>query len=197
MERCSHLLSLDCEALQGDLDWGKTSTALFVDGSRQHLLATLAREAVGTGRRVLVLVGRKAGLEDLAGKTGQGGVRVAAVSSKTSARDERIGDLRAGRLDVLIATSLADEGLDVPELDCVVLGQPGKDPGKARQRSGRTTRPQGKPAVVFDVVDRGDTMSRHWSARKKAYLEEYGERCLGAQRPVTVDEAVAIMRRLV
>ncbi len=197
-ERCLQVLPLDCEAREGDLDWTATSTALSQDPARQFLLAKLAAGAVNiAGRRVLMLVGRKAGMDDLERLVkGHGVEKVASVSSKTTNRDARIADLRTGKLDVLIATSLADEGLDVPELDCAVLGSGGKDGGKAKQRSGRTTRPEGKQAVVFDVVDSGHLLRAHWAKRRKAYVEEYGAGCLATQRPVSVDEALEILRSL-
>ena len=170
------------------------------DVARQGLLATLAAEAVLlAGRRVLVLVGRKAALgpigQQVQDRIGDRGT-CSQVAGTTAGREARIEDLRVGRLDVLVATSLADEGLDVPELDCVVLGQPGKDGGKARQRSGRTTRPEGKQALVLDVVDSGATFARHWERRKSAYIAEYGAECIASQQPVTAERALEILRAL-
>ena len=50
---------------------------------------------------------------------------------------------RAGCLDVVCATSLADEGLDAPRLSAVVLASPTKNAGRTLQRIGRALRPCG------------------------------------------------------
>ena len=196
-EMCGALLPVDCEAKQDALDWSHTSTALGSDPTRQALLGQLAGAAVDTGRKALVLVGRKATLDPVAMAArvhGAGAVQV--VASGMGAREYRIDALRTGRLDVLVATQLADEGLDVPDLDCVVMGQPGRGGGRAKQRTGRTTRPAGQPPVVFDVVDSGPVLRGQWRARRRAYEAEYGPTCIVAREPVPVDEAIRLLSEI-
>lgn len=193
-EACEAVLPVDCEAKQGPLDWSHTSTALGADPARQALLGRLAGAAVASGRKALVLVGRKATLAPvarLAQAHGAGVVEV--VASGMGGREARIDALRTGRLDTLVATQLADEGLDVPDLDCVVMGQPGRDGGRAKQRTGRTTRPAGQPPVVFDVVDGGPVLRGQWRARRKAYEAEYGPGCIVAREPVSAAEAIRLL----
>jgi superfamily II DNA or RNA helicase len=78
------------------------------------------------------------------------------VSSKTNLEDriEKIESLKNGKIQVLISTSLADEGLDIPNLSLVVLLTQGKSRIKLIQRIGRVMRiSKGKEkGYILDVV---------------------------------------------
>jgi len=78
------------------------------------------------------------------------------VSSKTNLEDriEKIEALKNGKIQVLISTSLADEGLDIPNLQLVVLLTQGKSRIKLIQRIGRVMRiSKGKEkGYILDVV---------------------------------------------
>jgi len=58
----------------------------------------------------------------------------------TKLRTETIDMLRDGELDIMIATSLADEGLDVPVLNAALLPGGGASAVRINQRIGRTIR---------------------------------------------------------
>ncbi|MGQ0464794.1 MAG: DEAD/DEAH box helicase family protein [Sporichthyaceae bacterium] len=82
------------------------------------------------------------------------GVRAAAVhTGPTSApRHQAIADLRAGELDVLFSVDLFNEGLDVPDVDTVLMLRPTSSPVLFLQQLGRGLRTApGKTALV--VVD--------------------------------------------
>jgi superfamily II DNA or RNA helicase len=55
-------------------------------------------------------------------------------------REQVIADLRARKYLVVFATSLADEGLDVPTLDQIVMLAPSRSSRLAEQRTGRVLR---------------------------------------------------------
>jgi superfamily II DNA or RNA helicase len=81
------------------------------------------------------------------------------VHSKMGAKKRKraIDDFRSGTLRVMISTSLADEGLDVPRASCLILAAGGRSAGKLEQRAGRVLRPfEGKASgVIHDFMDRG------------------------------------------
>jgi len=89
-------------------------------------------------------------------------------------RNQAIDDIRNGDLKVLIATSLADEGLDIPSLDVLILAGSGKSSTRAYQRIGRVIRkyPNKKGAYVIDFKDGGKYMKRHSAARLRLYKKE-------------------------
>ena len=75
---------------------------------------------------------------------------------KTEPRKQAIQDLKSRKKLCLIATSLADEGLDVPTLDAVLLAGGGASSTRVHQRIGRTLRidrnnpnPRDRSIVVY------------------------------------------------
>jgi superfamily II DNA or RNA helicase len=99
------------------------------------------------------------------------------VSSKTSLEEriEKIENLKNGKLKVLVATSLADEGLDIPQLSLVVLLSQGKSRIKLIQRIGRVMRPwQSKQkGYILDIAYNSDIFQRQADNRKKFVSSEY------------------------
>ena len=55
-------------------------------------------------------------------------------------RDLALRLFRKGSIKVIIATQLADEGLDVPNIDCIISASPAKHHGRVLQRVGRALR---------------------------------------------------------
>jgi superfamily II DNA or RNA helicase len=107
----------------------------------------------------LVLVPTVAYGEDLQARLlGRGvasGLAHARLSKKV--RAHLLEQFSAGRYKALVATSLADEGLDVPRIGAIVLTLAGRSSGKLEQRVGRALRPfPGKSVgVVHDFLDKG------------------------------------------
>jgi len=73
---------------------------------------------------------------------------------------------RAGEHNVLVATSVAEEGLDIPEVDLVVFYEPVPSEIRAIQRRGRTGRKRAGRVVVLIAKDTRDE-AYFWSARRK------------------------------
>ncbi len=79
---------------------------------------------------------------------------------------ERLDALRDGDVDVLVATSVGEEGLDVPSVDLVVFYEPVASAVRAVQRKGRTGRDG--PGHVLVLVTRGTRdEAAYWSAAKR------------------------------
>lgn len=87
-------------------------------------------------------------------------------------RAAAIEDFRAGLLRCMVATSLADEGLDVPRASTLILASGGRSAGKLEQRAGRVMRPhEGKEfGLVHDFADRGAGLAHsQFKARLRTY----------------------------
>lgn len=150
--------------------WQFTQEALRNNGPRNQFAVSKATEEVANGQSVLLLVHAiEHGEELLAGLPD-----AAMVFSKIGAkkRRERIGAFRDGSLKCLIATSLADEGLDVPIASRLILVAGGRSAGKLEQRAGRVLRPYaGKTGgIIHDFLDRGARLA---NAQAWARLRTY------------------------
>ncbi len=90
------------------------------------------------------------------------------------ARADVMRRVRAAGVDVLLATQLAREGLDITHLDRLFLATPKRAAGTVQQEVGRIMRPcEGKTdAVVFDFVDVGSSILKtQYYKRRKVYRE--------------------------
>lgn len=140
--------------------WQFTQEAVQNNGIRNGKVATLARQCSEAGHSTLVLVGSIEHGERLVEAIGPSS---AVVHSKLSSRQRKdlIDSFRDGSRRVLVATSLADEGLDIPRASHLILVAGGRSSGKLEQRAGRVLRPfPGKAGgVIFDFLDRGATFA--------------------------------------
>ena len=114
---------------------------------------SLICELVKADRSVLVLSDRIEHCHKLAEQIDGAEVFVGSMSKKN--RTDLIERARTGALRVICATTVADEGLDIPRLDTVILASPSKNLERITQRIGRILRPHPdkKKPRVYDIVD--------------------------------------------
>lgn len=79
---------------------------------------------------------------------------------------EIIEKFRAGGFNVLVSTSIAEEGLDIPSTDLVVFYEPVPSEIRTIQRRGRTGRRQAGRVIVLVTRDTRDE-AYLWTSRKK------------------------------
>lgn len=77
-----------------------------------------------------------------------------------------LDDFRAGRCNVLVATSVAEEGLDIPQTDLVVFYEPVPSEIRSIQRRGRTGRQQPGRVVMLVTAETRDE-AFHYAAKAK------------------------------
>lgn len=82
--------------------------------------------------------------------------------------------VKQGVCRCLLASTIADEGLDLPILDTLILAGGGKSSTRAFQRVGRVIRlyKDKTKAIVFDFIDYTPMLRRHSRARQKYYETE-------------------------
>lgn len=92
----------------------------------------------------------------------------------TYKRNLTIEEMRRGERICLIATTIADEGLDIKRLTGIILAGGGKSSTRALQRIGRVLRPfPGKThALVVDFDDEALYLRDHSAERKRIYQTE-------------------------
>lgn len=101
-------------------------------------LAPLIRASQGA----LLFTRRVEAAEDLAEVLCENGLRASAVHSELSRgqRHDRLEWMRAGRLDALVAPTVLDEGIDVPEVDLGIVLGGSRSRRQMIQRMGRVLR---------------------------------------------------------
>ena len=136
--------------------YGQLMAALVEDPERNALVARLACDELDAGGSVLILSQRVAHCEALAAAVGERHEAVALTGALGARkRADAIARLQSGELRCVVATQLADEGLDVPCLSCLILATPSRAAGRTQQRVGRIMRPAPGKAVpvCYDLVD--------------------------------------------
>ncbi|MFC7213439.1 DEAD/DEAH box helicase [Saliphagus sp. GCM10025334] len=81
-------------------------------------------------------------------------------------QQEVLDDFRAGEFEVLVSTSVAEEGLDVPEVDLVLFYEPVPTAIRSIQRKGRTGRQAEGRVVVLMAEDTRDE-AYFWISRRR------------------------------
>jgi superfamily II DNA or RNA helicase len=144
---------------------------------RNDLIVKAARKLVSAGRKVLILVVRVNHGDVLMEKL-QDEFRVKFLDGAKSTADrmDSIQGMKDGKIDILIASKIFDQGVDIPELDALILAGSGKSSGRALQRIGRVIRgsPGKKKAIVVEFYDNCKYLKDHSEARIKVYKSEKG-----------------------
>jgi superfamily II DNA or RNA helicase len=140
---------------RGSPDFVRIVSYLTEHEARNRQIVKLALKAAEADRKVLILSARRKHLEDLRRMF----VETCQEQQLGYSTTYYVGgmDLKARkvaeRMQVLFATfSMAEEGLDIPDLDTLILATP---VGKVHQAVGRIMRdvPEKKQPVVVDLVD--------------------------------------------
>ena len=129
-------------------------------------------KACESGRQVLVLSDRVDHCSELAEAIAARGIKASPLVGKMTKkqRAEVLEKANQREVQVVCATTVADEGLDLPSLDTVVLTTPTKALGRIQQRIGRIMRPhpEKQSPVVIDCID--DIGAMRGLARKRQRL---------------------------
>jgi superfamily II DNA or RNA helicase len=139
------------------------------------MIAKVADREIQEGNSVLVLSRRIEHLERIAEEMREPCAILAAARVTKKERDRILAAFRTGEIRCVLATQLADEALDVPRLNRVLLTHPGKHEGRIIQQIGRALRkfPDKDDAIVYDFVDWNvHVLRRQWDARKRTYKKD-------------------------
>ena len=98
-------------------------------------------------------------------------------SKSDEERDSALKELEAGKYNVLISSTITDEGVDIPNISAVVLAGGMKSTIKQYQRIGRAMRPKKglNRCLVIDFVDLTNKhLAKHSMSRLEVFKSEPG-----------------------
>lgn len=160
---------------------------VITNPTRNQMIAEQAKRLAGRGKSVLILVNQVRHGEILTKLMPE--APLVQGSDPSEVRRHIFAQLACKELKIVIATTLADEGLDIPSLDAVVLASGGRSETRALQRLGRALRvaPGKKFATIIDFMDPAPFLREH-SERRRAIFESepmFQVKVIGAkQRPI-------------
>ena len=140
-------------------DYSRLIKVLTENEERNKLILQKVAEEAKAGHHCLVLSERVAHCELLHKKFEQEVTEVKSavlVGELNQPERQRVMDeLRSGELNVVFATKIADEGLDIAHLNRLFIATPYRSAHKVKQQVGRIMRPaEGKSdAIVYDFID--------------------------------------------
>jgi len=154
----------------------------------------IAELAAGAEKPVLVITPLVKHAEYLGKMLRELGLKVEVVTGavKAEKRKEVFDALRRGEVEVIVATTLADEGLDLPPLKTLIIALGGRSKTRVLQRIGRLVRPyNGKTrAVAIELEDVGvEYVADHLQMRLDLYRSEPAWRIVEAEEEVPAEEA--------
>jgi len=151
------------------------SNYIVNNDKRNDLIISSAKKLIDSGKKVLILVVR-VGHGNILLKKMKGKYRVDFLDGQNTSKQrlQTIEKMKSGEIDVLIASKIFDQGVDIPQLDALILAGSGKSSGRALQRIGRVIRKnEGKVrAIVVDFYDNAKYLRDHSEVRKKVYETE-------------------------
>ncbi len=159
--------------LWGNQGYAELYTRHVVENAaRNQMIVEEAADCSRRGLTVLVLVQQIRHGETLAALLPEAILLTGRVDSDL--RKDVLDRLRARAVQIVIATTLADEGLDIPSLDVLILAGGGKSETRALQRVGRALRQCGakREALVLDFADPAKYLCEHSRRRLQIFRTE-------------------------
>ncbi len=154
--------------------WGKelTDNLIFKNKHRNNRIIEKTIEKVHLGLKVLIISNRHNQLYELHRMLKNKNIGHAIVIGKDSrySRKEKVESFINGEIDVLLGTVFG-EGIDIPEIECVINAEGGQDIKAAIQRMRNMTPSSGKKEAVF--VDFIDLTNKYFARHSKQRLDIY------------------------
>ncbi len=149
--------------------WQEMYKAEIVENTqRNRLIASVAKKFTDRGVSVYINVVNKSHGRNLSTLIPDG----VFIHSESPNRSDAISKFKKRQLSCLITTDILKEGVDIPEMDAIIMAGGMKGNIPTAQKIGRVLRP-GR-AFVVDFIDRGKITSKHSAARLDIYRKLFG-----------------------
>lgn len=153
------------------------SQGIVANVTRNTMIANLCQTIYKDNKTTLIIVNRMEHGESIFKLLQERGVVSEFINGElgSDVRKRQLEDVKSGKLKVLIATTVLDEGVDISGIHCLILGAGGKSLRQTLQRVGRILRKKegDNQAVVIDFYDRTNKyLLNHSKERHRIYTEE-------------------------
>ncbi|MBW2985497.1 DEAD/DEAH box helicase [Candidatus Woesearchaeota archaeon] len=139
-------------------------------------LSEITAEELSTGKKILIFTQYRHSASKIAEelnkiKSAKANIFVGQLKKENTGLSQKeqkqiLDDFRADKFNILVATSIAEEGLDIPKVDLVIFYEPIPSAIRHIQRSGRTGRHKKGKVIILLTKDTRDIAFR-WSAHHK------------------------------
>ncbi|MNN23991.1 ATP-dependent RNA helicase RhlE [compost metagenome] len=171
-----HLATIKQPSLPGNLTWQQAYKAGVVENEfRNELIAEQVLDRYSKGDGCLVIVNHLAHGELLEKLFEDRGIEYEFTHGSFDGRERVLADMKTGKLKVLIATSILDEGIDISGINSLWLASGGKSYRQVLQRIGRGLRKKadGSGLTVYDFLDYTQVhLTKHTAKRYQYYKDE-------------------------
>lgn len=159
-------------------DYQKAYSNLIVNNEvRNNNIADLTNVLVNDGRTVLIVVNFLEHGDNILKLLSERNVYAEFINGEldSEVRRRQLSDVKEGKLKVLVATTVLDEGVDISGIHALIMTAGGKSLRQTLQRVGRILRRKegDNSAIVIDFVDRTNKhLFKHSEERLKLYEQE-------------------------
>jgi superfamily II DNA or RNA helicase len=167
--------------LANEKDYAKAYQAGIVDNElRNRVISNFAVASAKSGKPTLITITRMEHGNALKDKITELGGKVEFINGEqtTEERAEILDRMRKGISEIMIASSMVDEGMDIDIFRVLIMAAGGKSKRQTIQRVGRVLRKkkEDNTSIVLDFVDRTNTYLYNQSKeRRKTYEAEQFE----------------------
>lgn len=159
------------------MDYNALYTKQIINNEyRNNLIIKVALEEYHNGRKILVLVDQVKHYEILKDKI-PSGINLYSVNGLMNKKERKLlmDKILAEKVCIVLATTVFDLGVNIPDMDTVILGNAGKSYIRITQRIGRILRNyKGKEiGKIIDFEDNPKWLTRQTLARKKILSEDF------------------------
>jgi len=106
------------------------------------------------------------------------------IGMKQEEQTSILESFRNGEFDVLVATSIAEEGLDIPQVDLVIFYEPIPSEIRHIQRRGRTGRMSAGSVIILAAKETIDERNLHASKRRIQEMKQTLSSLLTSLKPI-------------
>ncbi|MEM2741044.1 MAG: DEAD/DEAH box helicase [Nitrososphaeria archaeon] len=101
-------------------------------------------------------------------------VKLLTGDTSHNAREKSLTQFKNNQIRILITTQLIEYGIDIPNLNTIILASIGKSPIQLIQRIGRGMRYSSEPLIVFDLIEENNKVLLNQYRQRAKILSKEG-----------------------